>query len=39
MKTILELIALVIIVVILWAVAYAISVSDLPEWFKFFLLS
>ena len=33
-----ELIALIIIIAIIIGFGYLISVSDLPDWFKFFLL-
>jgi hypothetical protein len=38
MNTWIELIALAITVVIILLIGYLISVSDLPDWFKFFLL-
>ena len=36
--TVLYLIALLVLSGICGLVAYAISISDLPEWFKFWLL-
>lgn len=38
MKNLIAVIAFIVIVALLVVGAYLVSISDLPDWFKFFLL-